>query len=152
MANGRHVGWDKMKHLPEGWEQQVRRWTTEAGVAGAIINKMDFARHADEAITTKFFGSKEEILKKRVDYEIGIASRRYETVHGKPPDQEMLDAWTKEIMNQLGAGEFDIPKFRGTIGQPRPAESIDRRVAYLKKQLTETKLRAKIRRIIKEAE
>ena len=152
MSNGRHVGWDKQKHLPEGWEQQVRRWTTEAGVAGMIINKMDFTRHADEAITTKFFGSKEEILKKRVDYEIGIASNRYETVHGKPPDQEMLDAWTKEIMNQLGAGEYDIEKFRGTIGQARPAESIDRRVAYLKKQLTETKLRAKIRRIIKEAE
>ena len=92
-------------------------------------------------------------MKKRVDYEVAIADSRYRAVNdGKPPPQEMLDAWTKEIMNQLGAGEYDIAKFRATIGEPRPAESIDRRVAYLKKQLTETKLRAKIRRIIKEAE
>ena len=152
MSNGRHVGWDKMKHLPEGWEQQVRRWTTEAGVSGAIINKMDFSRHADEAITRKFFGSMEQILKKRVDYEVGIASRRWEAANGKPPPQEMVDDWTKEIMNQLGAGEYDIAKFRGTIGAPRPAESIERRVTYLKKQLTEAKIRANIRRIIKEAE
>ena len=150
MANGRHVGWDKMKHLPEGWEQQVRRWTTEAGVSGAIINKMDFARHADEAITRKFFGSKEEILKKRVDYEVALADSRWRAAHnGEPPPQEMLDAWTKEIIRQLDPENATL---RGTIGEPRPAESIDRRVAYLKKQLTETKLRAKIRRIIKEAE
>ena len=157
MSNGRHIGWDKVKHLPEGWEQEVRAWTTEAGVAGPIINKMDFARLADEAVTAKFFGTKEEIIQKRVDYELGIASRRYETVHGKPPDQEMLEAWAKEIARQLGADEFDMTRFRvdsirGTMGAPRPAESIDRRVAYLKKRLTEAKIRGKIRKIIKEAE
>ena len=150
MSNGRHIGWDKQKHLPEGWESEVRRWTTEAGVSGAIINKMDFARHADEAITRKFFGSKEEILKKRVDYEVALADSRWRAAHnGEPPPQEMLDAWTKEIIRQLDPENATL---RGTIGEPRPAESIDRRVAYLKKQLTETKLRAKIRRIIKEAE
>jgi len=157
MSNGRQINWDKQKHLPQGWEQELRAWLNDAGVAGAIINKMDMSRHADEAVTTKFFGSKEEIIQKRVDYELGIASRRYETVHGKPPDQELLEAWAKEIARQLGVGEFDIPKFRqdsirGTMGAPRPAESIDRRVAYLKKQLTEAKIRGKIRKIIKEAE
>ena len=111
---------------------------------------MDFARHADEAITRKFFGSKEEILKKRVDYEVALADSRWRAAHnGEPPPQEMLDAWTKEIIRQLDPENATL---RGTIGEPRPAESIDRRVAYLKKQLTETKLRAKIRRIIKEAE
>lgn len=147
MSNGRHIGWDKMKHLPEGWEREVRAWTAEAGVAGVIINKMDFARLADEAVTTKFFGSKEEILKKRIDYEIGIASRRYEAANGKPPPQDMVNAWTKEVMRQI---DPENAQLRGTMGAPRPAESIDRRVAYLKKRLTEAKIRAKIRKIVTE--
>jgi hypothetical protein len=42
---------------------------------------------------------------------------------------------------------------RGTLGAPRDlSESIDRRVAYLKKQLTEAKIRANIRKVLRETE
>ena len=127
MSAGRHIPWDDKKHLPTGWEGALRDHMTHAGVASAILDNLDFKAHANPEITEKHFGTEEERNEKRIEYEL-------------------------KIMNQLGAGEFDIAKFRGTIGEPRPAESIERRVTYLKKQLTEAKIRAKIRRIIKEAE
>ena len=79
-----------------------------------------------------------------------IAKNRWKATHGEDPSEKEVASWRKEIMAALGMG--DAAPLRGTMGAPRPAESIDRRVAYLKKQLTEAKIRAKIRRIIKEAE
>ena len=71
----------------------------------------------------------------------------------------MLKDWRDTIMVQLGMKAPGVhPSEEGVVAAHRRAaassqqETIDRRVTYLKKQLTEAKIRAKIRRIIKEAE
>ena len=151
MSAGRHIPWDDKKHLPTGWEGALRDHMTHAGVASAILDNLDFKAHANPEITEKHFGTEEERNEKRIEYELALADSRYRAAHdGEPPPEAMTQEWRKEIMNALGMG--DAAPLRGTMGAPRPAESIDRRVAYLKKALTETKIRAKIRRIIKEAE
>ena len=150
MSAGRHIPWDDKKHLPTGWEGALRDHMTHAGVASAILDNLDFKAHANPEITEKHFGTEEERNEKRIEYELKIAKNRWKATHGEDPSEKEVASWRKEIMAALGMG--DAAPLRGTMGAPRPAESIDRRVAYLKKQLTEAKIRAKIRRIIKEAE
>jgi len=212
LSNGRYMEWDKQKNLPPAWERNVRAWMTSAGVAGAIINKVDFERHAKPEVTEKFWGTKEERDQERLEAELKLAKSRWRANHGEDPSEEEVAAWRKEIMNQLGMGDAaplgtdargsrdagaaaamgitpqeaenlrirlaaieeltaafggrkpteeeieDLLRrrrdrtLRGTLGAPVPAGSVRERVAYLKKHLTEVKLRAKIRRIIKEAE
>jgi len=205
MSNGVYVQWDQQNHLPSAWERMVREWMTQAGVAGAIINKVDFRRHAKPEITDKFFGTKEERDEKRLEYELKLAKSRWRANHGEDPSEEEVAAWRKEIMNQLGMGDAAplgtdargsrdagaaaamgitpqeaenlrmrlaaIEELTIAFGGRKPTEEeiedlLQRkrqrrgfdhtprleRVAHLKKVLTEAKLRAKIRRIIKEAE
>ncbi len=188
MSNGVHIQWDQQNHLPPAWERMVREWMTQAGVAGAIINKVDFKRHAKPEITDKFFGTKEERDEKRLEYELRLAKNRWIANNGREPSRQEVESWRKEIMNQLGMGdaaplgtdarepappgyESAIAELKAAFGGREPTEEeiqdlLQRRrhrrgfdhtprlerVAYLKKRLTETKLRGKIRKIIKEAE
>ena len=85
-----------------------------------------------------------------------LALNRYRAQHGKLPPEEEQESWRKEIMNQLGMG--DVAPLGANVALPTEVDNIElarqrrRRAAHLKKALTETKIRAKIRRIIKEAE
>jgi len=54
----------------------------------------------------------------------------------------MTQEWRKEIMNALGMGD----------AAPLGTNAMSERITYLKKQLTEAKIRGNIRKIIKEAE
>ena len=144
MSNGVHIQWDQQNHLPPAWERMVREWMTSAGVAGAIINKVDFKRHAKPEITDKFFGTKDERDQKRLEYELKLAKSRWKAQHGKDPSEEEVESWRQEIMNQLGMGDASPLGFDHTPQLER--------IARLKKALTEAKIRGKIRKIIKEAE
>ena len=152
LSNGRYMQWDKQTHLPPSWEREVRAWMSEAGVAGAIINKVDFKRHAKPEITDKFFGTKDERDQERLEAELMLAKSRWRANHGKDPSEEEVESWRKEIMNQLGMG--DAAPLRGTLGAPRPAGSNPQleRVARLEKALIEAKIRAKIKRVLRETE
>tara|TARA_R110001583_G_scaffold16196_30_gene65889 strand:- start:251 stop:3844 length:3594 start_codon:yes stop_codon:yes gene_type:complete len=141
MSAGQHVQWDQQKHLPVGWEKAVRTWMTEAGVAGPIINKTVERFESNEEITNEFFGTEEERNEKRVDYEMKLALSRYRAQHGGPPSTEMAAEWRQEIMNQLGMGLGD--DLDGAMSE---------RVAHLKKALTEAKIRANIRKVLRETE
>jgi hypothetical protein len=142
MSAGRHIPWDDKKHLPTGWEGALRDFMTQAGVASAIMNNVDFKAHANPEITLKHFGTEEERNKKRVEYEMKLALSRYRAQHGKLPPEEEQESWRQEIRNQLGMGDV----------APLGTNAMSERIAYLKKQLTESKIRANIRKIIKEAE
>ena len=142
MSAGRHIPWDDKKHLPTGWEGALRDHMYSAGVASAIIDNLDFKAHASPEITEKHFGTEEERNEKRIEYELKIAKNRWKATHGEDPSEKEVGSWRKEIMNALGMGD----------AAPLGTNAMSERVAYLKKALTETKIRAKIRRIIKEAE
>ncbi len=143
MSAGRHIEWDDKKHLPAGWEGALRGHMHEAGVASAIIDNLNFKAHANPEITLKHFGTEEERNEKRVEYELKIARNRWKMAHGgKPPSEEEVASWRQEIRNQLGMGD----------AAPLGTNAMSERIAYLKKQLTESKIRANIRKIIKEAE
>ena len=71
-----------------------------------------------------------------------LALSRYRAQHGELPPEEEQESWRKEIMNALGMGD----------AAPLGTNAMSERITYLKKQLTEAKIRANIRKIIKEAE
>ena len=110
-------------------------------MAGPIINKTVERFESNEEITNEFFGSEEERNEKRVDYEMKLALSRYRAQHGGPPSTEMAAEWRQEIMNQLGMGLGD--DLDGAMSE---------RVAHLKKALTEAKIRANIRKVLRETE
>jgi hypothetical protein len=151
LSNGAVHRWNTADDLPDGWSRNVQAWMQDAGVASAIGNKYNGEEIKSPEITEKHFGTADEREAKRKEQDIEMYVKRQAREMGREMTPEEIQAIRdtyKEPDNPVKRPTLP-GTLRGTLGAPRPAEGIDRRITRLQKALTEAKIRAKIMNILR---